>query len=95
MASSTEATAAAAPPASTLSSSSSAASGSGSSGFGALVASHYNQLEEKGVQSRKQSRIYHMRNLNNWIKSQLVNEYVNKIREKQGREYRIRVLDMG
>ncbi len=36
-----------------------------------------------------------MRNLNNWIKSQLVNEYIAKIRERKGHDYRIRVLDIG
>ena len=43
------------------------ASGSGS-GIGSLVASHYNSLQEKGKDHRKESRIFHMRNLNNWIK---------------------------
>lgn len=38
-------------------------------GISNVVASHYNNLEEKGVSARKESRIYHMRNFNNWIKS--------------------------
>ncbi len=64
-------------------------------GFGSVVASHYNRLEEKGLEQRKESRIFHMRNLNNWIKSQLINEYVSKVRERKGPGGRIRVLDMG
>ena len=28
-------------------------------------------------------RIYHMRNLNNWIKSQLVNEYANRVKDRK------------
>lgn len=37
-----------------------------------VVADHYNNIEEKGVHERKESRIFHMRNLNNWIKSRLI-----------------------
>ncbi len=62
---------------------SSSASGNG---IGNLVASHYNNLEEKGVASRSESRIYFMRNLNNWIKSMLINEYVDKMRQKAAAE---------
>jgi mRNA (guanine-N7-)-methyltransferase len=75
-------------------------------GIGHLVASHYNNLEDKGVASRSDSRIYHMRNLNNWIKSMLINEYVSKIRREadaaatngdggRGPRPQIRVLDIG
>lgn len=38
----------------------------------ALVAEHYNALEEKGLSYRNQSRIVYMRNFNNWIKSMLI-----------------------
>ena len=54
-------------------------SGGGSGGIGDKVASHYNNLEEKGKESRKESRIFYMRNLNNWIKSMLFNEYMEKV----------------
>ena len=45
---------------------------SASAGLSNVVAQHYNQLEEKGLAERKESRIFHMRNLNNWIKSCLI-----------------------
>lgn len=41
----------------------------------ALVADHYNLLEEKGLSYRNQSRIVYMRNFNNWIKSMLIRKY--------------------
>jgi len=43
------------------------------------VAKHYNEIEEKGLDKRKESRIYYMRNFNNWIKSMLIQEYADKI----------------
>jgi len=43
-----------------------------SEGVATVVAQHYNQLSEKGVDDRKESRIFHMRNLNNWIKSRII-----------------------
>jgi hypothetical protein len=39
-----------------------------------VVAKHYNNLEEKGVNARKESRIYHLRNFNNWIKSVIIGD---------------------
>lgn len=39
-----------------------------------IVAEHYNKIEEKGLEERKQSRIFHMRNFNNWIKSMLISK---------------------
>lgn len=69
-----------------------------SGGIGNLVATHYNQLQETGLAKRKESRIYFMRNLNNWIKSQLINEYVDRLRaddQSRGRPRRLNVLDVG
>lgn len=43
-------------------------------GCASVVAQHYNQLSEKGLAERKESRIFHMRNLNNWIKSRIIGE---------------------
>ena len=62
------------------------------------MASHDNNLDERGVASRKESRIYHLRNLNNWIKSQLINEYMDRVKAKrreEGSREPITVLDMG
>lgn len=38
----------------------------------AVVASHYNALPELGLDRRNDSRILHLRNLNNWMKSMLI-----------------------
>lgn len=59
-----------------------------------VVANHYNALEEKGLSARKKSKIYFMRNFNNWIKSMLINEYITKIRDSNSFGAPIRVLDM-
>ena len=56
---------------------------SGDGGLGNVVAKHYDNLPEKGKEQRKDSRIYFMRNFNNWIKSVLIQEYVEKIKEKR------------
>nr|XP_021185981.2 mRNA cap guanine-N7 methyltransferase [Helicoverpa armigera] len=58
-----------------------------------VVAAHYNHLEEKGLRERFNSPIYYLRNFNNWVKSVLIQEYTDKIREKDyGRS--LRVLDI-
>ena len=36
------------------------------------VATHYNQLKESGLEERTKSRIFYMRNFNNWIKSMAI-----------------------
>lgn len=59
-----------------------------------MVAKHYNSLEEKGVAERFKSRIFYMRNFNNWIKSQLIHEYLSKIKETLVLGSPLRVLDM-
>ncbi|KAI8373091.1 guanine-N(7)-methyltransferase domain-containing protein [Radiomyces spectabilis] len=51
-----------------------------------LVAQHYNERPDVGVEKRKQSKIIRMRSFNNWIKSVLINRHV---RARQN------VLDMG
>lgn len=34
----------------------------------AVVAQHYNKLQEKGLAERFNSKIFYLRNFNNWIK---------------------------
>lgn len=58
-----------------------------------MVAEHYNTLKEKGLDERLKSRIFYMRNFNNWIKSMLINEYLNKIKGNK-LNHPVRVLDM-
>ncbi|KAG7260431.1 hypothetical protein CRUP_009357 [Coryphaenoides rupestris] len=41
-------------------------------GHGVKVASHYNTLQETGLAARSNSRIFYMRNFNNWLKSVLI-----------------------
>ena len=54
-------------------------------GIGNDVAKFYNKLEEKGKEFRQDSRIYHMRNFNNWLKSMLINEYSDKVKKSKPR----------
>lgn len=63
-------------------------------GYANIVATHYNQLEEKGLEERSKSRIVHLRNFHNWIKSMLINEYLSKIKETKKYDYPIYVHDM-
>ncbi|GAB0087257.1 mRNA cap guanine-N7 methyltransferase [Sergentomyia squamirostris] len=60
-----------------------------------VVAKHYNTLEEKGLAERNKSRIFYLRNFNNWIKSMLVNEYATKVKETLQAGAPLRVLDIG
>nr|SVE94284.1 EOG090X07I2 [Simocephalus serrulatus] len=62
---------------------------------GSVVAQHYNQLSERGVAERKESRIFHMRNLNNWIKSRIIGNILDRIRKENGPHCRLNVLDLG
>lgn len=59
-----------------------------------VVASHYNQILETGTDHRKTSRIFFMRNFNNWIKSMLITEYLAKIKDNMKLGDPLRVLDM-
>lgn len=63
--------------------------------LGAVVASHYNNIEEKGIKERSKSRIFYMRNSNNWIKSYLIAYCLEQIRDRQVDGYQISVLDLG
>lgn len=59
-----------------------------------VVATHYNKLEEKGLDARSESSIFFMRNFNNWIKSVLINEYMTKVKASLKLGEPLRVLDM-
>lgn len=62
-------------------------------GHSSTVAAHYNELKEVGLEKRSQSRIFYLRNFNNWIKSVLIGEFLEKVRQKKNRD--ITVLDLG
>ncbi|XP_072389013.1 mRNA cap guanine-N(7) methyltransferase [Diabrotica undecimpunctata] len=63
-------------------------------GYANVVATHYNKLEEKGLDERFKSRIVHLRNFHNWIKSMLINEYLTKIKDGKRHNAPVRVHDM-
>uniref|UniRef100_A0A1I7TTH8 mRNA cap guanine-N(7) methyltransferase n=1 Tax=Caenorhabditis tropicalis TaxID=1561998 RepID=A0A1I7TTH8_9PELO len=58
----------------------------------AEVADHYNNVRQAGIQDRQQSRIFFMRNMNNWIKSQLINDGMKRVNENN--VSKPRVLDI-
>lgn len=57
------------------------------------VAEHYNNLNPSDLTTRSESKIYYLRNFNNWIKSVLINEFIKKIRANNIQN--IAVLDLG
>lgn len=59
-----------------------------------VVANHYNSIEEKGLSERLKSKIFHMRNFNNWVKSMLISEFIRKIRDQNSRDHKVKVLDL-
>ncbi|KAM6135485.1 mRNA cap guanine-N(7) methyltransferase isoform 1-T1 [Pterocles gutturalis] len=61
-------------------------------GHGQAVAAHYNELQEVGLEKRSQSRIFYLRNFNNWTKSVLIGEFIDRVRRKKSD---ITVLDLG
>jgi len=66
------------------------------SGLGDTVAKHYNNIPDKGKDARKQSRIFYLRNFNNWVKSVLINEFLEKAKKARRRyDEEITVLDLG
>lgn len=61
-------------------------------GHGQAVAAHYNEMQEVGLEKRSQSRIFYLRNFNNWTKSVLIGEFIDRVRRKKSD---ITVLDLG
>ncbi|XP_055526381.1 mRNA cap guanine-N7 methyltransferase [Wyeomyia smithii] len=59
-----------------------------------VVATHYNQIEERGLAERNRSRIFYMRNFNNWVKSILINKYLAMVKGKASLGTPLRVMDM-
>ncbi|KAF8361954.1 hypothetical protein PRIPAC_88877 [Pristionchus pacificus] len=56
------------------------------------VASHYNAVKQEGIEERKNSKIFHLRNINNWMKNCLINEAIDLL--KRDRIYQPKVLDL-
>lgn len=46
-----------------------------SSSISKIVVNHYNSIDEKNIEDRFKSKIYFMRNFNNWIKSIIISKY--------------------
>ncbi|KAM7384947.1 hypothetical protein PAMA_012030 [Pampus argenteus] len=57
------------------------------------VARHYNRLQEVGLAARSRSRIFFMRNFNNWLKSVLIGEIIEQVRGAGSQQ--VSVLDLG
>ncbi|XP_060081856.1 mRNA cap guanine-N7 methyltransferase-like [Ylistrum balloti] len=58
------------------------------------VAKHYNELQESGLEKRKESRIFHLRNFNNWIKSVLIGETIQAVHGQSNERSDLSVLDL-
>ena len=48
--------------------------------MGNTVAKHYNDIPAGTKESRKESRIFHLRNFNNWVKTVIITEFLGKIK---------------
>lgn len=65
-------------------------------GYSRVIAEHYNKIEDSGLEQRSESKIICMRSFNNWIKSLIVNEFVDLARENcHANPTNIKVLDVG
>lgn len=59
------------------------------------VADFYNKKVKIDLETRSKSRIYYMRNFNNWIKSVLINEFTSRLCDENKSSGQLRVLDLG
>lgn len=59
------------------------------------VAQHYNKIPAGSREGRKDSRIFYLRNFNNWVKSVIINEYLEKVKRRKRTSDDINVLDLG
>jgi len=62
--------------------------------LGSTVAKHYNQIPAGSKEGRKDSRIFHLRNFNNWVKSVIINEFLDKVKRKKRTSDDINILDL-
>lgn len=62
--------------------------------LGATVAKHYNERPAGSKDIRKESRIFHLRNFNNWAKSTLINEFLEKVKRRKRTSDDIVILDL-
>jgi mRNA (guanine-N7-)-methyltransferase len=60
-----------------------------------VVAEHYNSKDKGDLSTRSKSRIFYLRNFNNWIKSVLIKEYVNKLNASSNSSGGLTILDLG
>ncbi|XP_046910899.2 RNA guanine-7 methyltransferase [Dermatophagoides farinae] len=58
-------------------------SNSQSSSISSIVANHYNSIHNNDIQERKKSRIYYMRNFNNWVKSIIIRDTIKLLRSER------------
>lgn len=61
-------------------------------GLGDKVAKHYNEHPEGSKESRKESPIFYLRNFNNWVKSIIIGDSLDKIKRVNYKD--ISVLDL-
>jgi mRNA (guanine-N7-)-methyltransferase len=62
--------------------------------LGSTVAKHYNDIAPITRESRKDSRIFHLRNFNNWVKSVVISEFLEKVKRRKRVSDDVNVLDI-
>jgi len=62
--------------------------------LGSTVAKHYNQIPAGSREGRRDSRIFFLRNFNNWVKSVIINEYLDKVKRRKRTSDDVNVLDL-